>query len=232
MERCARGLHSGKKRHQGPSTEADTSVMDENEGTDLQAGTATIPPSPPDISIEAGTYEGDVGNGPVPSGPEPQEIQPTSLPMHTETQFQYDDSFYFVPSPQMEQVSPLTMRLDQPIMPLFPDPAVEMPTVNPLSPRAVAPHVASYFTHFHAFFPILHKPTFSLSSSPKLLLSAVVAIGGLYSAQASQSDTTQSRKDSHKLWTEGVKQIHFEVRVIPWSNFRGIQWKAKQTKQL
>lgn len=44
-------------------------------------------------------------------------------------------------------------------------------------------NIKSYFEHFHPSFPLLHRPTFALSSAPKLLVKAAAVIGSLFSSQ-------------------------------------------------
>lgn len=46
------------------------------------------------------------------------------------------------------------------------------------------PASAVYFEHFHEQLPVLHLPTFGPSSSPPLLLAAIICVGACYSDRA------------------------------------------------
>lgn len=46
--------------------------------------------------------------------------------------------------------------------------------------ETVATHIKAYFENFHPSLPILHRPTFTISSTPKPLLTITAVIGSLY----------------------------------------------------
>ena len=78
-------------------------------------------------------------------------------------------------------------------------------TFRNMPPRMVSSHVTSYFMHFHAFFPILHRPTFKLASCPDQLASIVVALGSKYS---SSPITVEGQiETSEGLWQSGVESL-------------------------
>ncbi|KAJ5640064.1 uncharacterized protein N7484_007926 [Penicillium longicatenatum] len=63
-------------------------------------------------------------------------------------------------------------------------------------------HIKMYFEHFHPSLPLLHRPTFTVSSAPKLLLNAVTAIGSLFSASSYDLEEAQACAN----WRRGVWQ--------------------------
>ncbi|KAJ5345791.1 hypothetical protein N7452_003795 [Penicillium brevicompactum] len=70
-------------------------------------------------------------------------------------------------------------------------------------------YVKHYFEHFHPSFPLLHRPTFAVSSTPKLLLKAVTVIGSLFSPNSFNHGETQAiahwRQD---IWHSGQEELH------------------------
>lgn len=70
-------------------------------------------------------------------------------------------------------------------------------------------YVKHYFEHFHPSFPLLHRPTFAVSSTPKLLLKAVTVIGSLFSPNSFNRGETQAilhwRQD---IWHSGQEELH------------------------
>lgn len=73
-------------------------------------------------------------------------------------------------------------------------------------------YVKQYFEHFHPSFPLLHRPTFIVSSTPKLLLKAVTVIGSLFSANLYDHEETQAlahwRQD---IWQSGQEELRHMV---------------------
>ncbi|CAG8940269.1 unnamed protein product [Penicillium salamii] len=69
-------------------------------------------------------------------------------------------------------------------------------------------YVKQYFEHFHPSFPLLHRPTFTMSSAPKLLLKAVNAIGSLFSPNLYDHRETEFvehwRQD---MWQTGQEEL-------------------------
>lgn len=73
--------------------------------------------------------------------------------------------------------------------------------------------VNSYFVHFHRSFPILHRPTFSLSAVPVSLLRVVVAIGSLYTASNLPLPERQPiLKEADENWERSRKELKSLVR--------------------
>ena len=84
-----------------------------------------------------------------------------------------------------------------------------------LSHRLTSSHTASYFSHFHPFLPILHRPTFRLSTAPSLVVSIVVAIGITYTpSHASSSGTDDHAISSNKLWEDGAAKLQSSVSLL------------------
>lgn len=79
--------------------------------------------------------------------------------------------------------------------------------------EAVTQRVNSYFVHFHRSFPILHRPTFSLSAVPVSLLRVVVAIGSLYTASNLPLPERQpTLKEADENWERSRKELKSLVR--------------------
>ncbi|KAL2838466.1 fungal-specific transcription factor domain-containing protein [Aspergillus pseudoustus] len=74
--------------------------------------------------------------------------------------------------------------------------------------ETTALHVKGYFENFHASLPLLHRPTFTTSSAPELLVNIVSVIGSLYSSQPydpnSRGTGDQWRRD---CWKRGNKDL-------------------------
>ncbi|KAF2166700.1 hypothetical protein M409DRAFT_54495 [Zasmidium cellare ATCC 36951] len=66
---------------------------------------------------------------------------------------------------------------------------------------------AAYFVHIHPSLPIVHPPTFSLVTTPTSLASIIVAIGIMYSPQASQLRATSDR-----MWQNGLEELEALVK--------------------
>ncbi|KAF9631103.1 DNA binding regulatory protein [Lasiodiplodia theobromae] len=76
--------------------------------------------------------------------------------------------------------------------------------------------VNSYFVHFHRSFPILHRPTFSLSAVPVSLLRVVVAIGSLYTASNLPLPERQPiLKEADENWERSRRELKSLVSKDP-----------------
>ncbi|KAL2814027.1 hypothetical protein BJX63DRAFT_207360 [Aspergillus granulosus] len=77
--------------------------------------------------------------------------------------------------------------------------------------ETTALHVKGYFENFHASLPLLHRPTFTSSSTPELLVNIVSVIGSLYSAQpydpASIEAGNQWRRDCWKRGNNDLQRL-------------------------
>lgn len=79
----------------------------------------------------------------------------------------------------------------------------------------VQANIKAYFDYFHPSLPIIHRPTFQLSSTPKQLLGIIAAIGGLYLRSQSPEDHASSAAQvvhdhvayGTKLWKQGVVEL-------------------------
>ncbi|RAL02675.1 C2H2-type zinc finger protein [Aspergillus ibericus CBS 121593] len=88
-----------------------------------------------------------------------------------------------------------------------------LPTPPPvMSPAAlpagetVATHVKAYFEHFHPSLPLLHRPTFVLSSTPKLLVNITAVMGSLYSVHRSPGGADEAERETRAQWRQEVWQ--------------------------
>ncbi|CAI7580389.1 unnamed protein product, partial [Penicillium palitans] len=73
-------------------------------------------------------------------------------------------------------------------------------------------YVKQYFEHFHPSFPLLHRPTFIVSSTPKLLLKAVTVIGSLFSANLYDHEETQALAHwRQNIWQSGQEELRHMV---------------------
>ncbi|RAK82212.1 uncharacterized protein BO72DRAFT_367960 [Aspergillus fijiensis CBS 313.89] len=69
-------------------------------------------------------------------------------------------------------------------------------------------NVKNYFEHFHPSLPLLHRPTFTVSSAPKLLLKAVTVIGSLCSKVVYNDEEAQARVHWRRdTWQSGQQEL-------------------------
>lgn len=91
-----------------------------------------------------------------------------------------------------------------------------VPSFRGMSHQTASSYTASYFLHFHAFLPILHRPTFQLAACPHPLASIVVAIGCVYSSSPASPPHLVGRAETgEKLWKDGVASLRSLVRSMP-----------------
>lgn len=192
MDRCARGLHTRKRRRQ--AVPKDTPVATPTQRSTDEA----VPVSMEDLPPLDTDFDFDIAHL---SGPEFQPAAPsaqTILEAHCEAE-----------ATASQPGSAPSVRLQSLLSTTPPPDALN------LTPWAAAPHVASFFSQFHPFFPIVHKPSFSVSDSPRPLLSIIVAIGMFYSARSTSSHNDIAvRGPSQKLWATGVQQLEHIVGYI------------------
>lgn len=75
-------------------------------------------------------------------------------------------------------------------------------------------NVKNYFEHFHPSLPLLHRPTFTVSSAPKLLLKAVTVIGSLCSTVVYNDEEAQARVHWRRdTWQSGQQELRNMVHV-------------------
>ena len=99
-------------------------------------------------------------------------------------------------------------------------PSSAVPSYRGMSHQTASSYTASYFLHFHAFLPILHRPTFQLATCPDALASIVVAIGCVYSSSPASPPHLEGRAETgEKLWKDGVMNLRSLVRCIPLPEF-------------
>ncbi|RAH43161.1 uncharacterized protein BO95DRAFT_502316 [Aspergillus brunneoviolaceus CBS 621.78] len=69
-------------------------------------------------------------------------------------------------------------------------------------------NVKNYFEHFNPSLPLLHRPTFTVSSAPKLLLKAVTVIGSLCSTVVYNDEEAQARVHWRRdTWQSGQQEL-------------------------
>ncbi|KAL1969843.1 hypothetical protein VTN77DRAFT_7352 [Rasamsonia byssochlamydoides] len=84
-----------------------------------------------------------------------------------------------------------------------------------LSLRMMQTYVGSYWLHFHAQLPILHKPTFVTDKTPTLLLLAVMAIGA----------ATLEKVHGHSLTEAAAGLANFLAWHIRWEIFMDVDFR-------
>ncbi|EYE96484.1 uncharacterized protein EURHEDRAFT_529910 [Aspergillus ruber CBS 135680] len=67
-------------------------------------------------------------------------------------------------------------------------------------------HIKAYFEHFYPSVPLLHRPTFALFSTPRLLVKATAVIGSLLSSQP--EDCAHWRQET---WESGQNELRHMV---------------------
>ncbi|KAJ6022592.1 hypothetical protein N7499_007907 [Penicillium canescens] len=73
-------------------------------------------------------------------------------------------------------------------------------------------YVKQYFEHFHPSFPLLHRPTFTVSLTPKLLLEAVTVIGSLFSPNLYDHGETRALAQWRQaIWQSGQEELRHMV---------------------
>ncbi|KAL4752276.1 hypothetical protein BDW72DRAFT_212158 [Aspergillus terricola var. indicus] len=78
--------------------------------------------------------------------------------------------------------------------------------------ESTALHVKAYFEHFHPLLPLLHRPTFTISSTPQLLVNIVSVIGSLYSTLPyDSSDRATSEQWRRDTWKRGNRELQHMV---------------------
>ncbi|KAE8421251.1 hypothetical protein BDV36DRAFT_305122 [Aspergillus pseudocaelatus] len=79
---------------------------------------------------------------------------------------------------------------------------------SPVNHHHLAENVKNYFEHFHPSLPLLHRPTFTVASAPKLLLDAVSLIGSLYSTIPCSDEEVQARAHWRRdAWQSGQLEL-------------------------
>ncbi|KAL4936723.1 fungal-specific transcription factor domain-containing protein [Aspergillus oleicola] len=73
------------------------------------------------------------------------------------------------------------------------------------SPQYITRFIALYWVAWHPHYPVLHKPTFSISSTPTHLLAAMCLIGAFFSPN-------ENDKVNAKLWLNPVEEMVFSSR--------------------
>ncbi|KAL4964993.1 FTFMHR domain-containing protein [Aspergillus stella-maris] len=73
------------------------------------------------------------------------------------------------------------------------------------SPRNIVRFVEIYWTAWHPHYPVIHKPTFSISTTPVHLLASMCIMGALFSPN-------ENDKISARIWLNGVEELIFSNR--------------------
>ncbi|KAE8159759.1 hypothetical protein BDV40DRAFT_314388 [Aspergillus tamarii] len=90
---------------------------------------------------------------------------------------------------------------DSRIMPTW-SAQVEKDCIRFFSPNNVERFIRIYWTAWHPHYPVIHKPTFSITNAPAHLTAAMAVMGACFS---------QSSNDNHsvKLWLNSVEEMVF-----------------------
>ncbi|EME42129.1 hypothetical protein DOTSEDRAFT_73048 [Dothistroma septosporum NZE10] len=177
-ERCARGLHRRRPR---------TPVADH----------AEIPCPSTRLVPLSGTFEKATRSDLPNDG---RQDASDEIPVgHTDCTFEHD----FLPSISNPPATPMrglfAAQDDRSPGPV----SFHVSMSNDVFPSAdTSSHAACYFQHFHPFLPIIHEPTFRLSTAPSLLASIVVAVGKVY-----MPDSGRKHQANHDLWRSGVDEL-------------------------
>ncbi|KAH8690061.1 fungal-specific transcription factor domain-containing protein [Talaromyces proteolyticus] len=129
-------------------------------------------------------------------GPVPQAISDTAPSF---TALVESTGFSTIPEePRQEQIA-------------FPVGSPQAYSVNPasiVSVDAVTTHTKAYFEYFHQSLPLVHRPTFTVSSTPKPLMNITVVIGSLYTIRLHNPDDAAACVQwSRGLWESGCEEL-------------------------
>lgn len=82
---------------------------------------------------------------------------------------------------------------------------VEGDCIRFFSPSNLQRFISIYWTAWHPHYPVIHKPTFSITSAPAHLTAAMAVMGACFS---------QNANDNHnvKLWLNSVEEMVFSNR--------------------
>lgn len=84
-----------------------------------------------------------------------------------------------------------------------------------LSSESVEQHITAYFRYFHPALPLVHRPTFHVSSAPRLLVNIMSTIGRLYLVPRSPNDeNSASFQQTSEFWHEGVAELSQHVSEV------------------
>ncbi|KAL4965123.1 uncharacterized protein BDV14DRAFT_200111 [Aspergillus stella-maris] len=87
------------------------------------------------------------------------------------------------------------------------------------SGESISAYVKAYLDNFHSSFPLIHRPTFSTSSTPRPLLSVVAIIGSLYTTLYETANWAAAEHWRRETWTNGVRELRCLV-AADYSEFR------------
>jgi hypothetical protein len=200
LQRCARGLHTRRKTRPEATTPDDQS---QPQSAGQEHDTA------PQVAPCTGDLD-DLSQVPFSSGLGDDitiEAVNASLTLHSLPQNDFVDANAadsHLATDHTRQGSPPSIAL----------------TFRNMPPRMVSSHVTSYFLHFHAFLPLLHRPTFKLASCPDQLASMVVALGSKYAPSAVVPEGQIEVDTGDELWQNGVESLQILVGLMVSLYFR------------
>ncbi|KAL4903892.1 hypothetical protein BDW74DRAFT_185949 [Aspergillus multicolor] len=84
-------------------------------------------------------------------------------------------------------------------------PQLEKDCARFFSPRNISRFLSIYWTAWHPHYPVIHKPTFSITDAPVHLAAAMCIIGACFSSN-------QNDRVNAKLWLNSVEEIVFADR--------------------
>lgn len=232
IERCARGLYSRKSRGSAPQPpQTPTADISHNyENQEEPESVAIQEDSTVGDAQESVNNQGHQQPAPTLTFPA-QDAQTAAALDQLISDHQHHQQGVSVPSHALA----FDMSADLPDLPDLPDltdeywagPLLNFPQLQPtnsegspssirstysshrISPRVAAPHASAYFAHFHHYMPIVHRGSFSLISSPELLVSIVVAIGTRYASHIQPHSTSgaQAHRLGNETWRSGLNSL-------------------------
>ncbi|KAL4954893.1 hypothetical protein BDW69DRAFT_183134 [Aspergillus filifer] len=79
--------------------------------------------------------------------------------------------------------------------------------------ESISAYVKAYLDNFHPSFPLIHRPTFSISTTPRPLLSIIAIIGSLYTTPYETADWAAAEHWRRETWANGIRELRvYEFR--------------------
>ncbi|KAL3431034.1 hypothetical protein BDV09DRAFT_9470 [Aspergillus tetrazonus] len=86
--------------------------------------------------------------------------------------------------------------------------ASSSPPINSANGESTALLVKAYFEHFHPSFPLLHRPTFAVSSTPAPLVNIAAVIGAMCSTPVYDPDNLRATEQwCRDTWKRGNQEL-------------------------
>ncbi|KAL3481118.1 hypothetical protein BJX99DRAFT_243775 [Aspergillus californicus] len=161
--------------------------------------------------------------------PSPMELVPDASLVVSESAWQTEQLMFEDETSHAHSGSPLSMF----VLPVYHahDPPAHVGLLNVLPTNQpnfwsrtneanTSSNVKAYFEHFHPSFPLLHRPTFTTSTAPEVLVNIAAVIGSLYSAQSWGTDDWEACRNWRRdTWKNGIEDLRRLV-AADYSEFR------------